>query len=193
MDRRSYRDKIRFSPTLFNRIEVGSKVMVLLLSPNTQQVSNITDSGYLGPKHTLATFGPLLKPKFQNPRATLLVLFLNAVHEIEPYDSSMMAVKRSEKHRTFKYITLTPEAFARGGTSNADLIRFMEASCRTETDCLSCVNRGGDDVAVVIVDVSLRHLFHVYIVSFLRSLIYIRVLPLRPYFQVDTSVMQCVQ
>ena len=112
----------------FDRIEVGSKFMVLLLSPDAQQVSNITDSGYLGPKHTLTTLGPLLKPKFQNPRATLLALFLNAVHEIEPYNSSMMAVKRSDKHRMFKYITLTPKAFARGGTSNAYLIRFMGAS-----------------------------------------------------------------
>lgn len=39
-----------------------------------------------------------------------------------------MAVKRPDKHRMFKYITLTPKAFARGGTSNAYLIRFMEAS-----------------------------------------------------------------
>jgi len=38
------------------------------------------------------------------------------------------------------------------------------------------VDRGGDDVTVVIVDVSPRHLFHVYIASFLRSLIYTRVL-----------------
>jgi hypothetical protein len=40
----------------------------------------------------------------------------------------------------------------------------------------SIVDRGGDNVTVVIVDVSPRHLFHVYIASFLRSLIYTRVL-----------------
>ena len=33
------------------------------------------------------------------------------------------------------------------------------------------VDRGGNDVTVVIADVNLRHLFHVYIVSFLHSLI----------------------
>ncbi|KAL2219085.1 hypothetical protein M432DRAFT_653989 [Thermoascus aurantiacus ATCC 26904] len=53
------------SPCSFDRIEV----------------SNISDSAYLGPGKTLSTFNALLKPKPQSMHATLLCLFLNAVEE----------------------------------------------------------------------------------------------------------------
>ncbi|KAF7905570.1 uncharacterized protein EAF01_006091 [Botrytis porri] len=45
------------------------------------EVSNIGDRGYIGPRKLLMTFAPYLKRKSQNPHATLLALFLNAVHE----------------------------------------------------------------------------------------------------------------
>lgn len=46
------------------------------------QLSNIADLGWVGPKAALMTFGPLLKLPSENPHATLLTLFLNAVHEV---------------------------------------------------------------------------------------------------------------
>ncbi|KAF2016823.1 hypothetical protein BU24DRAFT_366243 [Aaosphaeria arxii CBS 175.79] len=49
------------------------------------EVSNICDRGYLGPSTTLATFSSMLKAKSKSPRATLLMLFLNAVREEERY------------------------------------------------------------------------------------------------------------
>ncbi|KAL5325418.1 hypothetical protein ACEPPN_006543 [Leptodophora sp. 'Broadleaf-Isolate-01'] len=48
----------------------------------TQSVSNICDRGYVGPGKTLSTFSLLLKSKTTNPKAILLMLFLNAIGEV---------------------------------------------------------------------------------------------------------------
>ena len=45
--------------------------------------SNIADAGYLGIRQTLATMGPLLKPKTENPHATIVTSFINAVNETD--------------------------------------------------------------------------------------------------------------
>ncbi|KAI1941378.1 hypothetical protein LOZ66_001894 [Ophidiomyces ophidiicola] len=45
------------------------------------EISNICDRGYLGVETCLSIFSPLLKPKEDNPHATLLALFMNAVEE----------------------------------------------------------------------------------------------------------------
>ncbi|KAF2122081.1 hypothetical protein BDV96DRAFT_137041 [Lophiotrema nucula] len=45
------------------------------------KVSNICDRGYVGPDTTLAIFAPILKSKVENPKAALIMLFLNAVME----------------------------------------------------------------------------------------------------------------
>lgn len=45
-------------------------------------MSNICDGGYLGIKRTLALFGPRLRSREDNPHATLVTLFLNAVQEV---------------------------------------------------------------------------------------------------------------
>ncbi|KAI1931153.1 hypothetical protein LOZ65_001352 [Ophidiomyces ophidiicola] len=45
------------------------------------EISNICDRGYLGVETCLSIFSPLLKPKEDNPQATLLALFMNAVEE----------------------------------------------------------------------------------------------------------------
>ncbi|KAF1998521.1 hypothetical protein P154DRAFT_495217 [Amniculicola lignicola CBS 123094] len=47
------------------------------------EIANTCDRGYIGPEITLSTFAPLLQPKAQNPKATLLMLFLNATGEKE--------------------------------------------------------------------------------------------------------------
>ncbi|KAF2258559.1 hypothetical protein CC78DRAFT_426128, partial [Lojkania enalia] len=52
-----------FDKMLFDRIEI----------------SNICDRGCVGPHRCLSIFSSLLKPKEHNPKATMLMLFLNAV------------------------------------------------------------------------------------------------------------------
>jgi hypothetical protein len=60
--------------------------------------------GYLGPELTLSTFGPLLKSKSLNPKATLLALSLNAIHEEESYGGNVIASLQSNKERMCKYL-----------------------------------------------------------------------------------------
>ncbi|KAF2129720.1 hypothetical protein P153DRAFT_430843 [Dothidotthia symphoricarpi CBS 119687] len=57
------------------------------------EISNMCDMGYLGPRICLETFSDLLKPKSQNPKATLLMLFLNAAAETEYNNRSPGSVK----------------------------------------------------------------------------------------------------
>ncbi|KIW63760.1 hypothetical protein PV04_08738 [Phialophora macrospora] len=93
------------------------------------EVSNITDRGYLGPELTLSTFGSLLKPKSDNPKAILLGLFLNAIFENGQYDTSVVASLKANGERMAKYLTITRDMFSRDREiSNPDLLRFMEAS-----------------------------------------------------------------
>jgi hypothetical protein len=91
------------------------------------QVSNITDRGYLGPARTLSVFGPLLKPRSQNPKATLLALFLNAVHEVETYEPSFSASFEPGINRIKNYLPVTREMLANRNCYNADSIRLHAA------------------------------------------------------------------
>ena len=70
------------------------------------QVSNIADRGYLGPEITLATFGPLVKRKSENPDATIVALFLNAVHEAHSHQGYLRPT-RSDMGRLLSYIPMT--------------------------------------------------------------------------------------
>ena len=47
------------------------------------EVANIVDMPYLGLDKTLRTFGPLLRKAAENPHATLIALFMNAIHYAE--------------------------------------------------------------------------------------------------------------
>jgi hypothetical protein len=44
-------------------------------------VANICDGGYVGIKNTLSLLSPLLQSPRQNPHATFITLFINAVKE----------------------------------------------------------------------------------------------------------------
>ncbi|KAK7973521.1 trehalose-phosphatase [Apiospora saccharicola] len=46
------------------------------------ETSNIADLAYLNPVGAVSRLGPLLKPPSENPHATLITLFINAVHDI---------------------------------------------------------------------------------------------------------------
>ncbi|KAI9875688.1 MAG: hypothetical protein M1830_008116 [Pleopsidium flavum] len=90
------------------------------------ELSNIADRGYLGPEPALATFGPLLKRHTQNPNATLVALFLNAVHEVfTPLDSLGSAI--SDMDRMRPYLPATRDMVQHGNEYNADFLRFMAA------------------------------------------------------------------
>ncbi|EEP78509.1 predicted protein [Uncinocarpus reesii 1704] len=58
------------------------RIMNMKFHIDLYQISNISDGGYLGLNCSLATFGPMLKRASDNPRATLLLLFMNAVEEM---------------------------------------------------------------------------------------------------------------
>ncbi|KAI5866987.1 hypothetical protein GGS23DRAFT_299667 [Durotheca rogersii] len=74
------------------------------------EVSNISDKGYLGTAQTLYYIGRLLKHPSENPHATLVTLFLNAVDEIFD-DDEKRKVLVSEMREVCKYITpSTPRA-----------------------------------------------------------------------------------
>ncbi|ETN45854.1 uncharacterized protein HMPREF1541_00035 [Cyphellophora europaea CBS 101466] len=49
---------------------------------NRIEVPNVSDAGYLGIRATVQALAPLLQPRHQNPHATLITLFLNAVMEV---------------------------------------------------------------------------------------------------------------
>lgn len=74
----------------FSRIEVRAYTCqepaarcFLLSEVDHQQTSNIADGGYLGVQRTASSLGCLLDCPEENPYATLLCLFLNAVDEME--------------------------------------------------------------------------------------------------------------
>lgn len=49
---------------------------------NRIEAANVSDAGYLGIRATVQALAPLLQTRHQNPHATLITLFLNAIMEI---------------------------------------------------------------------------------------------------------------
>lgn len=49
-------------------------------------MSNICDGGYIGTEATVSLLGPLLQNTAENPYATLLLLYMNAVKETNMED-----------------------------------------------------------------------------------------------------------
>ncbi|XPS68681.1 hypothetical protein M3J09_000967 [Ascochyta lentis] len=72
------------------------------------EISNICDRGYVGPHSSLEVFSPLLKDKKTSPKATLIMLFLNAVKETDYISSNI--IKNTRMHlamtRTQKFMPL---------------------------------------------------------------------------------------
>lgn len=74
----------------------------------------------------LTTFAPYLKRKSQNPHATLLALFINAVHECSTVEDYLGDMK-FEIERLNKYMPLDPKLFLGREASNADFLRYNDA------------------------------------------------------------------
>jgi hypothetical protein len=124
----------------FDRIEVRLELQKShqLLSLTKHQVSNICDRSYVGPRRTLSTFSPLLKLKSQNPRATLLLLFLNVVREEEDHSLRRDAVAMARRGRLIrKYFNDTkPQildaVLGKGGPASMQYITTPELALLTD-------------------------------------------------------------
>ena len=91
------------------------------------QVSNIADRGWLGPETTLATMSPLLKPKSDNPHATIVALFLNAVHEVEDPCATRHTMSK-EIQRVTEYMPLAQVAGAVDRTNHVYAPGYMKVA-----------------------------------------------------------------
>ena len=88
---------------------------------NNPEVSNICDRGYVGPAVTLATFSSMLKAKPENPKATLLMLFLNVVREEESESSPDLTAMAHRGRQIKRYLDIKQPiidaAMGKGGMS----------------------------------------------------------------------------
>jgi hypothetical protein len=89
----------------------------------------------LGPELTLSTFGPLLKSKSLNPKATLLALSLNAIHEEESYGGNVIASLQSNKERMRKYLAKLARV--------RSLRRLAKALLKVMSHCVFTITQGG--------------------------------------------------
>lgn len=70
-------------------------------------MSNISDAGWLGIHHTLGLILPLLQTPLENPHATLITLFMNAVDETLTDQDKLrdMTSNLSTSKRLFEYLS----------------------------------------------------------------------------------------
>lgn len=80
----SFLTRLRSISVSFQLLQVDATLLPDYLDPDSFSridVSNISDSGWLGIHRTLAYMIPLLQSPRENPHATLITLFMNAVEE----------------------------------------------------------------------------------------------------------------
>ncbi|KAL7804936.1 hypothetical protein V8C44DRAFT_369117 [Trichoderma aethiopicum] len=72
------------------------------------EVSNVSDSGYVGIHRTVAMMAPLLQGPFVNPHATLITLFMNAVPEIMTSQErgALMSPQEQPMKRLLKFLPM---------------------------------------------------------------------------------------
>jgi hypothetical protein len=124
----------------FDRIEVCLEPLEPTKFPvSHQKVFNICDRGYIGPRRTLSTFAPFLKPKSQNPKATLLLLFFNVIREEEDHhstllDAAIMARRGRLIKRYFSDVKpyLLDAALGKGGLASMQYITTPEVVLLTD-------------------------------------------------------------
>ena len=87
------------------------------------QVSNVTDTCWLGTEDTLKTFAPLLKRKSHNPHASIVTLYLNAVHEMYRFSD----LKFSKMRDSFMAIRYLPQRPHQSGDYDPNYLKFLRA------------------------------------------------------------------
>jgi hypothetical protein len=78
-----------------------------------RQTSNIADCGYMGTAPTLAYLGTSLKLRDNNPHATLITLYMNAVDE-----SAMNHSGKQDTDQRAEYKRVAPYVFGEKGGAN---------------------------------------------------------------------------
>ncbi|KNG89153.1 hypothetical protein ANOM_002986 [Aspergillus nomiae NRRL 13137] len=91
------------------------------------ELANIADLGYLGPAKTLALFGPLLKARNENPKATLIMLFLNATREMSTPADQLASMPRAMETLQ-RFLPMRPRHGDPKNKYNAEFLNQMSAA-----------------------------------------------------------------
>ncbi|KAI1779819.1 hypothetical protein F4818DRAFT_154522 [Hypoxylon cercidicola] len=105
-----FHGRLKTSDISFHLLNVNAEDLQGYVKPATFdriEVSNISDTGYLGMPGTIGYIGHLLKQPDENPNATLVALFLNAVDEIFD-DNEKLKVLESEMKQVWSYMQPQP-------------------------------------------------------------------------------------
>lgn len=86
-------------------------------------MSNISDAGYLGVHKTIFHMVPLLQPPSQNPHATLITLFMNAVPEAETKQDELQSMTEASTRRLYQF--LAPKKRPLSGGYDPQVIRLL--------------------------------------------------------------------
>ena len=71
------------------------------------QLSHLPERNYLGPKISLASFSSLLRSKAENPKATMIALFVNAIYEVYSHHKDQRSMDSSNMMRLHSYMPIT--------------------------------------------------------------------------------------
>ena len=89
------------------------------------KVANICDTGYVGIGNTLSLLSPLLQSPKQNPHATIITLFINAVKEAAkmgpPIDET------PDMELTTEYLPAPQLSSLLSMNNSADMLRIWDA------------------------------------------------------------------
>ncbi|KAF3033830.1 hypothetical protein E8E12_004985 [Didymella heteroderae] len=97
-----------------NRLHTDD-IAIKMFSVDAYDASNICDNVFLGTHRCLESFFTLLKPKSQNPHATLLLLYISAITETILSFPSPERIKRTDSQgvmRIKKYMPVSPDFVA---------------------------------------------------------------------------------
>ena len=87
-------------------------------------MANISDTGYIGTRGALTVLTPLLRPPQQNPHATLITLYLNAVMEVIKMGDPKKEVP--DVGLLAQYLPSFP-LFPPPSNNHPDMLRFWDA------------------------------------------------------------------
>ena len=90
------------------------------------EVANIVDMPYLGLDITLRSLGPLLRKKAENPHATLIALFMNAIHHAEK-DLGNSYIESNLRLAMTKVVQFLPVKETPINRTSAAMVRMMLA------------------------------------------------------------------
>ncbi|PGH12477.1 hypothetical protein AJ79_04221 [Helicocarpus griseus UAMH5409] len=126
-------DTLRLSITLFRATSMFLPKAIFEARKDIQlydriEVSNLADSRCWGPLNVLRIFGQLLKPKEENPNATILMLFVNATKE-GPKPQGRDVILQSKPMRKAREVLSFDQGPNRDENyDNPNFIRMMFAS-----------------------------------------------------------------